>query len=46
MPCGTSSLAGLGCVGLCMAQLGSYSLAGGRGVVRGVLWFGRWLPCV
>jgi hypothetical protein len=27
----------LGCVGLCLALLGSYSLAGGRGVARGVL---------
>ena len=26
MPCGTLFLAGLGCVGLCLAQLGSYSL--------------------
>jgi hypothetical protein len=26
-----SFLAGLGCVGLCLAQLGSYSFAGGRG---------------
>jgi hypothetical protein len=41
MPCGTSFLAGLGCVGLCLVRLGSYSLAGGRGVVRGVQLFGR-----
>ena len=41
MPCGTSSLAGLGCVGLCLARLGSYLPASGPGVVREVLWFGR-----
>ena len=46
MPCGTSFLAGLGCVGLCLARLGSHSFVGGRGVARGVLWFGRWFLCV
>ena len=45
MPCGMPSLAGLGCARLCLARLESYSLVGGRGVVRGVLWFGRWFPC-
>jgi hypothetical protein len=42
MLCGTSSLAGLICVGLCLARLGSYSLAGERVVTQGVMWFGRW----
>jgi hypothetical protein len=41
MLCGTSSLAGLVCVGLCLARLGSYSLAGERVVAQGVMWFGR-----
>jgi hypothetical protein len=30
MPCGTLSLASLGCVGLCLARLGSCSPAGGQ----------------
>jgi hypothetical protein len=34
MPCGMSFLAGLGCVRLCLARLGSYSLAGRLGVAR------------
>jgi hypothetical protein len=41
MPCGTPSLVGLDCVGLCLAQLGSCSLVGGQLVNRGVRWFGR-----
>jgi hypothetical protein len=39
-------LAGLGCVGLCLTRLRSYSPAGGRVVARGVRWLGRWFPCV
>jgi hypothetical protein len=39
MPCGMLSLAGLEYIGSCLAQLGSYLLAGGA---RGVRWFGRW----
>jgi hypothetical protein len=39
MLCGVLFLGGLVCVGLCLAQLGSYSPAGGRVVVRGVWWF-------
>jgi hypothetical protein len=46
MLCGMLFLVGLGCVGLCLAQLKSYSLVGGRVVARGVLWFGRWFICV
>jgi hypothetical protein len=46
MLCGTLLLAGLDCVGLCLARLGSYSPAGGRVAARGVRWFGRWSPYV
>jgi hypothetical protein len=46
MLCGMLFLAGLGYVGLCPAQLGSYSPASGRVVARGVQWSRRWFLCV
>jgi hypothetical protein len=46
MLCGTLFLASLGCVGLCLARLKSYSPAGGRVVARGVRWLGRWFSYV
>jgi hypothetical protein len=42
MLCGTLFLVCLGCVGLCLVQLGSFSPTGGRVVAQGVWWFGRW----
>jgi hypothetical protein len=40
--CGTLSSFGLVFVGLCLAQLKIYLRVGGRVVVRGALWFGKW----
>ena len=41
-PCGMSFLPGLVFVGLCLARLRSYLLAGGRVVVLGALLCGKW----
>jgi hypothetical protein len=41
-PCGMPSSFGSGFVGLCLARLRSFWLAGGRVVVPGVLSFGKW----
>jgi hypothetical protein len=41
-PCGMPFLPGLVFVGLCLARLRSYLLAGGRVVVQGALLCGKW----
>ena len=41
-PCGMPSLPGLVIVGLCLARLRSYLLAGGRVVIQGALLCGKW----